>query len=358
MQKNAWKSVLITPESIIFSAIEKINQTALQIALVVDQYQRLQGVITDGDVRRHLLRQGKLDEPVSIIMNKNPVVGLVNESREQWLQKMQNLSILHLPIVNFENKIVDLETLTHLTVREKKENWVIFMAGGLGTRLHPITLDFPKPLVKIGNKPILEILLENFVQSGFQHFYFSVHYKAKMIEDYFGCGKNWGVDISYLHEDHALGTIGSLKLLPEKPNLPFLVMNADIMTNMNFSKILDFHEKNTQHPLATVCVRQYENKIPYGVVNIDDRYHHFLEIEEKPTRSYFVNAGIYVLEPDVLNYFPARAHHLDMPTLLTYLVQQKKCVSTFPIREYWLDIGSHENLIQAADDYQKVFIDV
>lgn len=356
INKDSWQRVLISPDSTVISAIEKLNQEALRVLLVIDEQQVLLGVVTDGDIRRHLLKHGSLDVSVQHIMNTYPKTAFETESREQLLMKMQNLAILHLPIINSDNKVVGLETLNHLALKKKRDNAVIFMAGGLGTRLHPLTLDYPKPLVKIGNKPILEILLENFISNDFRHFYFSVNYKAKMIEEHFGCGEKWGVSIQYLQEDHALGTVGGLQLLPEKPSLPFFVINADIMTNLNFEQILEFHQYHLHNPIATVCVRQFQNTIPYGVVHIDPKQHHLMSIEEKPTHHYFVNAGIYVLNPDVLNYFPSKNIFYDMPTLLGDLVKENQLVATFPIREYWLDVGSHENLLRAVDDYQKVFV--
>ena len=356
INKDSWQRVLISPTFTVISAVEKIGKEALRVLLVVDEHLNLLGVVTDGDIRRHLLRHGSLDAPVFEMMCKNPKVALETETKDQLLMKMQNLNILHLPIVNDNNKVIGLETLNHLTEKKRYDNWVVFMAGGLGTRLHPLTLEFPKPLVKIANKPILEILLENFIANGFHHFYFSVNYMATMIQDYFGDGSKWGVHISYLHEDQALGTVGSLNLLPKKPEHPFFVVNADIMTNLNFHQILAFHQFHLHQPIATVCVRQYQNTIPYGVVNIDNKYHNIIGIEEKPTQSYFVNTGIYILNPAVLNYFPEKNIFYDMPTLLLELIKKDQFVATFPVREYWLDVGSHENLLQAADDYQKVFV--
>lgn len=356
INKDSWRRVLIDPNCSVISAIEKIDKEALRILLVVNSEDVLQGVITDGNIRRHLLKHGSLDAPVSDIMNRNPKIAAEADSKEQLLMKMQRYNILHLPIVDENNRVVGLETLNHLSAKKQYKNPVIFMAGGLGTRLHPLTLDFPKPLVKIGNKPILEILLENFINQGFVQFYFSVNYKADMIQQYFGSGEKWGVDIQYIYEDQALGTVGSLSLLPSIPHLPFFVVNADIMTNLNFDQILEFHLQNLHQPVATICVRQYQNTIPYGVVQIDQDKHNLLGICEKPTQSYFVNAGIYVLNPAVLNHLPQKNTFCDMPSLLLELVKDNQFVATFPIREYWLDVGSHANLSQAMSDYEKVFI--
>ncbi|PIZ04848.1 MAG: alcohol dehydrogenase [Gammaproteobacteria bacterium CG_4_10_14_0_8_um_filter_38_16] len=356
LNKDSWRGVLISPKQTVMLAIEKLDQEALRVLLVVDENQFLQGVVTDGDIRRHLLKQGKLDVSVVNVMNKSPKVAFATETKEQLLMKMQSLNILHLPIVDEKNKVIGLETLDHLTAKKWRDNWVVFMAGGLGTRLHPLTLDSPKPLIKIANKPILEILLENFIANGFHRFYFSVNYKAAMIQDYFGSGEKWGVEIHYIHEDKALGTVGSLNLLPVLPQHPFFVVNADIMTNLNFDQILEFHQLHSHQPIATVCVRQHQHTVPYGVVKMDSRNHNVIAIEEKPAYSYFVNAGIYILNPSVLDHFPEKNIFYDMPSLLSALVKKNLFVATFPIREYWLDVGSHDNLSQAIGDYQKVFI--
>lgn len=356
INRDDWQRVLISPKASIISAIEKIDKEAQRILLVVDDDKILLGVVTDGNIRRHLLKRGSLDAPVSDIMSLHPITAQVSDNQEQLFSKMQKLNILHLPIVDIENKVVGLETLSHLTQKIKRDNWVIFMAGGLGTRLHPLTLDFPKPLVKIGNKPILEILLENFIKSGFHQFYFSVNYKAEMIQDYFGNGEKWGVTIHYLHEDIALGTIGSLQILPKKPNESFFVVNADIVTNLEFSQILEFHETNSNHPIATVCVRQYQYTIPYGVMHIDPCDQRITKLEEKPTYHYFINAGIYVLNPKILSFFSSIKIRYDMPSFIMELIHKKQIISTFPIREYWMDMGSHDNLSQVAVDYEKVFI--
>jgi len=248
-----------------------------------------------------------------------------------------------------------LETFESLFTKNARDNWVIFMAGGMGKRLHPLTLDCPKPLLKIGNKPISEILLENFIQSGFKNYIFSINYKSEMIREYYGSGERWGVNIKYIQEDDELGTAGSLSLLSIMPDKPFFVINADVLTNVNFGHILDFHQENEFKVEATVCVRQYQNKIPFGLVHINETDHRLIDIEEKPTKNYFVNAGIYILEPEVLQHISFNSY-CDMPSLLTRLVKQGSHITTFPIREYWMDIGHHDNLVKAARDYLEIFI--
>lgn len=349
-----WKNVLIGVNTTIISAIKHMDAEALRVLLVVDESQHLLGIITDGDIRRYLLKQASLENTVDHVMNRHPVTASVSENQDQLLMKMHSLGILHLPIVNDENMVIGLETFDTIFVKNTRQNSVIFMAGGMGKRLHPLTIDCPKPLLKIGDKPIAEILLENFIKSGFKNFYFSVNYKADMIRDYFGSGARWGININYIEENAILGTAGSLSLLSSKPSEPFFVINADILTNINFGHVLDYHLSHDFKSHATLCVRQYQNTIPFGLVHMDEKHQRLIDIEEKPTKNYFVNAGIYILEPEVLNHLEFN-QYCDMPHFLTRLVKLGLNVTTFPIREYWLDIGHHDNLVRAATDYLEVF---
>lgn len=351
--KHDWHAILIDQNTSVLSAINKINNGAWRILLVVNSDRQLLGVITDGDIRRHLLKQASLEVSVEQIMSKNPITASISENRDQFLMKMHAMSILHLPIVDEENRVVGLETFDSLFSKKIRENWVVFMAGGIGKRLYPLTVDCPKPLLKLGDKPIAEILLENFIQRGFRNFYFSVNYKANMIREYFGSGARWGVEIQYVEENSALGTAGSLSLLPSTPTEPFFVINADILTNINFQHVLDFHQEQKSKTYATLCVRLHQNTIPFGVVNVN-KEHGLINIEEKPKRNYFVNAGIYILEPDSLQYLEFN-EYCDMPSFLTHLAKKNLHVTTFPIREYWLDIGHHDNLVKAATDYLEIF---
>src|SRR3990167_6060901 len=349
-----WKNILISKNTNILSAIEHMDKEALRILLVVDDRQRLLGIITDGDIRRYLLKQGNLNNSVEYVMNHNPITVSLTENQDQLLMKMHSKGILHLPVVDDENRVIGLETFDHILTKHTRENWVIFMAGGMGKRLHPLTVDCPKPLLTISDKPISEILLENFIKSGFKNFYFSVNYKAEMIRNYYGSGARWGIHIEYIEENTALGTAGSLSLLPVRPDKPFFVVNADILTNINFGHILYFHQEQESKPQATLCVRQHQNTIPFGVVNINRVDHRLINIEEKPTQDYFINAGIYILEPEALQYLSFNSY-CDMPNFLTQLAKKGLNVGTFPIREYWLDIGHQDSLARAGSDYLEVF---
>lgn len=352
--ENDWHKALTDVNATVLSAINQLNSGAWRILLVVNDNMNLLGVITDGDIRRHLLKQASLDAPIEQIMSKKPITALITENHDQLIMKMHSLKILHLPIVDEENRVVGLETFDSILTKRTRDNWVVFMAGGMGKRLHPLTVDCPKPLLKIGDKPISEILLENFIKCGFKNFYFSVNYKADMIRNYYGSGARWGIEIKYIEENAALGTAGSLSLLPSIPEQSFFVINADILTNIHFGHLLDFHHEQKDKSHATLCVRQHENIIPFGLVHIDEVSHRLVDIEEKPTKNYFVNAGIYILEPETLQHLSFNSY-CDMPNFLIRLVKHGLHVGTFPIREYWMDIGHHDNLMRAATDYLEIF---
>ena len=224
------------------------------------------------------------------------------------------------------------------------------MVGGLGTRLRPLTENTPKPMLKVGDKPILETIIENFAKYGFVNITLSVNYKSNIIKSYFGNGSEFGVNIDYIEEQKRLGTAGALSLLTNKPTEPFFVMNGDLLTNVNFEHLLDFHMQNNSN--ATMCVREYEQQVPFGVVNIEDGK--IKSIQEKPTNKFFVSAGIYLLSPEVLDLIPNNEYY-DMPILFDELIRNNKNVVSFPLREYWLDIGRIEEYQKANEEYDEVF---
>ncbi|WP_429821033.1 nucleotidyltransferase family protein [Brevibacillus porteri] len=345
-----WRELLVSPQTPILHTLEIIDKSARQIALVADENDRLLGTVTDGDIRRGLLKGRALQDPISLIMNSFPTVASPYETRENILALMKIKKIHQIPIVDEEGKIVHVEVLNELLRPTKKDNWVVLMAGGLGTRLHPLTHDCPKPLLPVGNKPLLETILQSFIDQGFHRFYISVKYKAEMIQEHFGDGSNWGISIQYLQEKESLGTAGALSLLPEKPSEPFFVMNGDLLTKVNFEQLLDFHK--TYQAQATMCVREYDHQIPYGVVRLDQ--YRLTSIEEKPTQRFFVNAGIYVLSPDAVEDIPHN-QYFDMPSLFDHLVKNQQQTIAFPIREYWLDIGRMADFERANMEFAEVF---
>lgn len=347
---SQWERTLVRPDARIRDAVEAIDAANLQIALVVDEDRRLLGTVTDGDIRRALLRGTCLDNAVTGIMSPNPATARESDDRETILALMRHRRLNQIPVLNSRWQVVGLEVLGDILRPPARTNPVVLMAGGLGTRLRPLTEDRPKPLLQVGPKPILETILDGFIQGGFTRFYISVNYMAEMIEEYFGDGRRWGVDIQYLKEEERLGTAGALSLVPELPAEPLLVMNGDLLTQLSFPQLLDFH---TDHrAAATMCVRKYEMQVPYGVISA--RNHRIQEIQEKPTETYLVNGGVYVLEPHVTELIP-RNRFLDMPDLFKELIRRGMETAVFPIREYWMDIGRMEDFQRAEGHFHRVF---
>ena len=258
------KKSLVAPDQSIQAALAAIEGSPGKIALVVDTNGRLLGTATDGDIRRALLNRISLDQPVSKAMNPAPHTAGPHERSEDILALMRRDKLRHIPVVDSEGKVIGLETLEECLEFARRDNWVVIMAGGEGRRLRPLTNDVPKPMLPIGKKPILETIIDNFVACGFSRFFLSVNYRAEQIEQYFGDGSSRGIKIEYLRERNAMGTAGSLSLLPERPPQPIIVMNGDILTNVKFHEILNFHQEHDA--IGTMCVREYRFQVPYGVV--------------------------------------------------------------------------------------------
>lgn len=347
---KTWKETLVSPQDTIHRAVEMIDQSALQICLVVEEGLRLVGVVTDGDVRRGILRGVALEEPVAKIMFARYTAVSENTPDVTICHLMREKRLRHIPVLDTQGRVVDLKLLTDMIEPKVKPNPVVLMAGGLGTRLRPLTQDFPKPMLKIGDKPILATIIENFVDQGFVHFYLAVNYKSHIIEDHFGDGSAYGAQITYLREDKRLGTAGALSLLPQRPQCPLVVMNGDLLTKINFSQLIDFHHE--YHAVGTMCVRQYDMQVPYGVVDVQDNT--ILGLQEKPVHSFFVNAGIYALEPHALDYIPYDSFY-DMTDLFQALVQKESPTLAFPIREYWIDVGQMSDYERADSEYYYYF---
>ncbi len=330
-------------------ALQIIGNGAIQIAIILDNNGELYGTLSDGDIRRGLLNGLNLDSPISSIIFKNPTCAKISHTKDQVIQIAVSKKINQIPIINEDGKVLGIKLLNDLIKPENKKNKVILMVGGLGLRLRPYTNHTPKPMLKVGNKPILEIILENFLEYGYSNFIMCTNYKSEVIKDYFGDGKKFGVKIEYIIEKQRMGTAGALSLLREKPDEPFFVMNGDLLTTLNFEHLHNFHISNNSE--GTMCVREYNIQIPFGVVNIEnDKIN---SIEEKPTKTYFVNAGIYMLNPSILEYVPTKKP-LDMPTLFEQIIKNKNA-SVFPLREYWTDIGHTQEYFKANEDFEKVF---
>lgn len=341
-----WENVVVRAATPIGEAIRCIDTSALQIALVVDDAGSLIGVVTDGDIRRALLGGLGLETTTARVMNPAPLALPAGTSRQEILAFMRSHSIQQVPLIDETGRLAGLEVINTLVGAREQPNWVVLMAGGLGMRLRPLTESCPKPLLPVGGKPILESILENFVEQGFRRFFFSVNYKAEMIRAHFGSGSRWGVDITYLQEMRPLGTAGPLSLLPEPPTHPLIAMNGDLLTRPNFHAMLDFHAE--RGALATMAVREFDYQVPYGVVRLADGC--IAEIEEKPVQRFFVNAGIYVLAPAAVASIP-RGTPFDMPTLFEHMVAQNRPTAAYPLHEYWLDIGRIEELERAQREW-------
>ncbi|MEI7818264.1 MAG: nucleotidyltransferase family protein, partial [Desulfuromonadales bacterium] len=335
---NRWKDVLISPETPIIKAIGIIDAGSLQIALVVDASNRLVGTVSDGDVRRAILKGISLDRPVKEIMFTEPTVASPRESRDEIVTTMRMKQLRQIPLLDKDGCVIGLDLWDDLINLQARDNIVVLMAGGLGTRLGELTKNCPKPLLRVGNKPVLETILENCIEYAFKRFYISVNYKADMVKEYFGDGSRWGVEIKYLEEKKRLGTAGALGQLPEIPTEPVLVMNADVLTKINFKHLMEFHEEHNS--VATMCVRDYEFQVPFGVVQLD--HHRLKNIMEKPVHQFFVNAGIYVLNPEAVSMVPTDEYS-DMPALFDTLLQNQLETTAFPIHEYWVDIGHKDD---------------
>jgi dTDP-glucose pyrophosphorylase/predicted transcriptional regulator len=338
-----WSKVTLKTSDSLETAIEVLNTGGLKITLVVDIKGKLLGTITDGDIRRALIKQLGMDCLVKDVMNSSPTTALFSDAPDLVMSIMKSKNLLHIPIIDKDSMLIGLETIQHLTYGKKYNNPVLLMAGGFGTRLHPLTDDTPKPLLSVGNRPILEIIIERFIKAGFHNFFISTYYKAQKIQEHFGNGSDWGVKIEYINEDTPLGTAGAIGILPKNlPKLPILMMNGDVLSMVNFENLLAFHQ--AQDGIATMCIREYEVQIPYGVVNIDKKQ--AKSIIEKPLQKFFVNAGIYVLEPEIVHKVSPNAS-VNMPNLLEQQINEGETVSIYPIHEYWLDVGQMEEFKRA-----------
>ena len=338
-----WTLALLENDRTIQKAAELLTANSLRIVLVVDKENRLLGTITDGDIRRALMAGSAMSSLATSVMQKNPIAVNQGDSRRKALQIMREKDLLHLPVLDAKGVVVGLETVRDLLFKEQRPNPVLLMAGGFGKRLYPLTREVPKPLLPVGEKPILQTILEQLAEGGFSQFFLAVHYRSEQVRAHFGDGSKWGVRIEYLEERQPLGTAGALSLLDQTMiDAPLLMMNGDLLTRLDFGQLVDYHSEHGG--LATMCVREYDFQIPYGVVHGDGDQ--VTDIIEKPVQKFFVNAGIYILEPDLLGQCrPDEA--IDMPDLLREVVNDGRKVSMFPIHEYWLDIGRMEEYERA-----------
>ncbi len=336
--------------STIKEALKVIDSGAMQIALVIDDDDRLLGTLTDGDIRRGLLNGLSVDSSIETIFFKTPTVAKISDSNEKIFRILLSKKLRQIPIVDESGRPAGIIDIEELIKPKHKTNKVVLMAGGLGTRLGELTKTTPKPMLRVGNKPILQTIIENFAKYGYTDFIISVNYLSHVIEDYFGDGSSFGVSIEYIHEKERMGTAGALSLMRSMLNEPFFVMNSDLLTNINFEHLHDFHL--AQGALATMGVREYDFQVPYGVVNVEDGK--IRNIVEKPVHTFFVSAGIYMLSPEALEYLPDN-QFFDMPSLFNNLSEADCMTGAFPIHEYWLDIGRLSDFERANTEFSQVF---
>ncbi len=341
---------LIGPDTSIHTLIERFTTQMVQIGLVVDRQRRLIGTVTDGDLRRGLLRGITTDAPVRTIMNSAPRTIRFGEPRGDILAFMRREKIKHIPVVDFAGRAVDLITLDALLAPKVQPYPIVLMAGGEGRRLRPLTEHTPKPMLDVGGRPILETIIRRFADAGFSEFHISVNYRADVIRNHFGKGGTLGVDISYIEEDMPLGTAGPLGRLGARPDQPLLVMNADILSKLDPEQMIDFHRANGAS--ATMAVRPYEVQVPYGVVELEGN--EIRGLSEKPVTRHYINAGIYVLDPDALDMVPCDAR-FDMPQLFDACRNAGLSTQAYPVEEYWVDIGQIDDYRRANAEFAATF---
>lgn len=341
---KTWRNVLMRPNLTIRDAIKILDNTALKIVIVVDGSEKLLGSISDGDIRRGLLKGLSIDSAIDSIIHRNTLVVPAKMDIKIVLQLMLSNKIYQIPIVDEKQQVVGLHLYDEIIKPTGRSNLMVVMAGGKGSRLHPQTENCPKPLLPIAGRPILEHIIMQAKVEGFKHFVIAIHYLGHMIEEYFGNGQKFGVDIEYLREEKPLGTAGALSLFEKLPNLPIVVTNGDVITDIRYAGILNFHEE--QEAAATMAVRSYEWQNPFGVVKVQGV--EIIDYDEKPVYRSNVNAGVYVLNPSLLKLIP-RSQPFDMPSLFEIAGKNSERTVAYPVHEQWLDVGRPDDLQQAKN---------
>lgn len=341
------KKYIISPNASVRDAISTIEKSGVQIALAVKS-RKLIGTVTDGDIRRAFLNKSiKLDDSISGIINKKFIfINEKDKKKKDVILKMKQEDLRHIPVIDDKGHLKDLFFINDLLNFGETSNEIVIMAGGKGLRLGKLTKNCPKPMLKINNKPILEIILEQCVNQGFKKFHISVNYLKEQIKKYFKNGSNLNVKINYLEEKSFLGTAGSLNMFKKKPTEPFLVINGDVLSRINLKNLIDFHSDHNSD--ITICVKEYISKIPYGIVDIDG--YKVNSLKEKPTITNHINAGIYLINPDILKLLP-KNKYFEMTDLINLAKEKKYKINAFPIYEYWQDLGYPENLIQTENQW-------
>ncbi len=340
--ENIWQQAVVSTGATIRQAIRALDQAAIKIVLVINDENELQGTVSDGDIRRGLLKGLDLNSAIATVIHRNALVVPPGMGRETVMQLMVANKIQQIPVVDERRHVVGLHLWDEITTPPLRSNLMVIMAGGKGARLRPFTENCPKPLVTVGGRPMLEHIIERAKFEGFSHFVLAINYLGHMIEEYFGNGERLGVRIDYLREQEPLGTAGALSLLNPRPDLPIVVTNADVITDIRYGELLDFHVHH--EAVATMAVRIHEWQHPFGVVQT--RGVDIVGFEEKPVARNHINAGVYVLSPEALNALSGEAH-CDMPSLFERLQSQGGRTVAYPMHEPWLDVGRPDDLNRA-----------
>lgn len=340
--EEIWRRAVLPAHVTIEQVIRNLNQSGIKIALVVNERAELEGTISDGDIRSGLLKGLDLNSPIESIIHRKALVVPPEMGREMVRQLMVANKIQQIPMVDEQQHVIGLYLWDEITTPPTRSNVMVIMAGGIGTRLRPHTENCPKPLLPVAGKPMLEHIIERAKLEGFSNFVLAVHYLGHMIEDYFGDGERMGVRIDYLREQSPLGTAGALGLLNPRPHAPFVVTNGDVITDIRYGELLDFHIRH--NATATMAVRVHEWQHPFGVVQTEGV--DIVGFEEKPVARSHINAGVYALEPDALSVLSADAH-CDMPILFERLQAKAKRTVAYPMHEPWLDVGRPDDLQSA-----------
>lgn len=339
---DIWQQAILPLTATIQDAILNLDRVAIKIAMVVDEEGHLEGTISDGDIRRGLLKGLGMESSLSEIVHRNPLVVPVGMPRDAVLNLMLVNKVQQVPVVDEESRVVGLHLWEEVAELPMRSNLMVVMAGGKGTRLRPYTEECPKPMVPVAGKPMMQHIIDRAKSEGITRFVLAVHYLGHMIEDHFGDGSKYGVEIVYLKEESPLGTAGALSLLVDRPDEPFLVSNGDVLTDIRYGELLDFHIRH--NATATMAVRRHEWQHPFGVVHT--RGIDIVAFEEKPVYQSYINAGVYAFSPKALGALPAN-RHCDMPTFFERLQAAEQQTIAYPMHEPWLDVGRPEDLSYA-----------
>ena len=347
-------NLTLPPTATVRDALQAIDQNSTGIVLVVDEHQRILDSMTDGDLRRAILGGRTLDCGLAELMDRperqqrpRPITVTPETSPADVLSLMKRYAVQQVPVVDQQGTVLGMHTMRALVPDLDDGLEAVVMAGGFGSRLRPLTEDTPKPMLKVGDRPLLEHIIKGLRTSGIADVRVTTHYRPEVIHGHFGDGSEFGVNMDYVHEVEPLGTAGALRLL-ERPERTMLVMNGDILTNVDYRRMKAYHEEC--RALMTVAVRAHETYIPYGVIQERDGI--VVGINEKPTIVHFVNAGIYMLDPRAFEYLGDNGR-MDMTDLIVRLMDEGQTVASFPVTEYWLDIGHHDDYMRAQVDIQQ-----